>query len=265
MAGATKPLIVARNIVGPWAHQHHHSVRRAAAGALARRCRRRRPASGRHRAWTDARPDQGPGLRRSARAGQRARHRRAAVCRRPQGRACRPTRCILTRPGGLTLSDAAAPQQAEATARALTFDSKRWNDRPRGRIRQAAVRTGPRRRRGAVHQPHRRAARSRALLSGAPDVRRGQGRARHRDRRRAPDRRRSVAARAARRRQHHAGPPRRGAEGPRQSGGRQSERRAAVARAAPSPARQMGGGASTPSAPSKARSARCRSSCSGWR
>ena len=34
---------------------------------------------------------------------------------------------ILTRPGGLTLSDAAAPQQEKA-ARAVIFDTKRWND-----------------------------------------------------------------------------------------------------------------------------------------
>ena len=34
---------------------------------------------------------------------------------------------ILTRPGGLTLSDAAAPQQQKA-ARAVNFDTKRWSD-----------------------------------------------------------------------------------------------------------------------------------------
>jgi hypothetical protein len=34
---------------------------------------------------------------------------------------------ILTRPGGLTLSDAAAAQQEKA-ARAVIFDTKRWND-----------------------------------------------------------------------------------------------------------------------------------------
>ena len=34
---------------------------------------------------------------------------------------------ILARPGGLTLSDAAAPQQQDKAARALTFDTKRWS------------------------------------------------------------------------------------------------------------------------------------------
>ena len=34
---------------------------------------------------------------------------------------------ILARPGGLTLSDAAAPQEQQQAARALTFDTKRWS------------------------------------------------------------------------------------------------------------------------------------------
>ena len=37
-----------------------------------------------------------------------------------------PDKVILARPGGLTLSDAAAPQQ-QSGAHALTFDSKRWS------------------------------------------------------------------------------------------------------------------------------------------
>ena len=87
MAGATKPLVVARNIVGPGRTSITIPFDEPQQGALADRCRRRRPASGRHRLGPDARPDQEPGLRRSARARQRPGHRHAAVRRRSQGRA----------------------------------------------------------------------------------------------------------------------------------------------------------------------------------
>ena len=87
MVGETKPLIVARNIVGPGRSSiaipfaepaKAHWLADPEAGDRLLVITGTRPR---------ARPDEGPGLRRSARARQRPRHRRAAVRRRSQGRA----------------------------------------------------------------------------------------------------------------------------------------------------------------------------------
>ena len=90
----------------------------------------------------------------------------------------------------------------------VTFDSKRWQlDRDADYTKRQFDLV-----RAAAEAPFTgrtaRAARSRAVLFVAAVLSRGQGRARHRDRRRPPDRRGSGAAGAARRRQHHARPRR---------------------------------------------------------
>ena len=134
----------------PGPRQHHHSVRRAAQGALARRSRHRRHAAGRHRARAGARLDQDPGLRRVPRARQRARHRDPAATPTIIKAELSADKMLLARPGGLTLSEADAAEDAARRPRA-DLRHQLWSfDRER-RFHRAAVRADPRRGRGAVH------------------------------------------------------------------------------------------------------------------
>ena len=88
----------------------------------------------------------------------------------------------------------------------MTFDQQLWSFDRDANFTERQHELIARRGRRAVHQALGQPARSRALLSGARDVRRGQGRARRRHRRRPADRGQPERAGAARGRQHHARP-----------------------------------------------------------
>ncbi len=114
--------------------------------------------------------------------------------------------------------------------------------RPPGQVQRPAGRTHPACRHGARSQAPASAAQSRAFLSRARHVGRGQGRARRRARRQEGDRGRH-RHRAQGGRRCHARAARRGAQGIVQSAGRQPTRCADLARDRLCPPGQMAGGA----------------------
>ncbi len=266
MAGATKPLIVARNIVSPGRTsitipfdepQKAHWLSDADGGDKLLVVTGLGPTRGliKSHDFVD-----------SPCACVVPGHRRAAHCRRSQGGAC-GRQVILMRPGGLTLSDAAVPQEQQKAARALTFDTGRWSlDRDADYTQRQFDLV-----RAAAEAPPTGRTASRLELSRFYLRGRCTPRPRPCSTRRSPT---SVRPLTIRRRSCSAPSPTScsaassRAEGPRQSRRRQSERRAAVARAG---ARRLG---KWPEARDAFRGiegalgARCHryaSNCRGWR
>ena len=171
---------------------------------------------------------------------------------------------ILTRPGGLTLSDAAAAQQEKA-ARAVIFDTKRWNDDRQAEYAQRqfelvrAAAEAPVTGRTEARLDLARFYFSRQMYAEAKSV---LDTAIADERPTAEDPSPLVLRAVANIMLGRVEAAQKDLANP--AVGNQND--APLWRAlAPCPSGQMAGGASTPSATSKARSARCRSSCSGSR